>query len=103
MDRVKRILSIVGAVVLMGSIAGGVYFMETHYATAEDLKANYKMDRVHQLRSDIRWYQDQMNYVMSRCGVRDPGKLPAYAYESYERDRKNKEQAEAELKTALER
>ena len=97
----KKITSIVGAVALLASVAGYVYFSEDRYAKAADLKQNYTGDRVSDLKSNIRWYQDQMVYIMSRCGKRDPKDLPEHAYKSYMDYKAQKDQADTELKSAM--
>ena len=61
-----------GAVVLIASVTGVAYFLEDRYAKADDLKYNYQQDRVRDLKSNIRWYQDQMSWIMNRCGKQDP-------------------------------
>ena len=79
----KKVFTILGALAVLGTFSGGIYFMESHYAKAEDA-TNNKIDiKINQHKNDIRWYQDQMTYIMTRCNVRDPNKLPEHAYKNY--------------------
>ena len=90
-----------GAVVLIASVTGVAYFLEDRYAKADDLKYNYQQDRVRDLKSNIRWYQDQMSWIMNRCGKQDPKDLPVHAFNSYESYRHQKEILDAQLKAEL--
>ena len=97
----KKILSTIAAIsVILGAIAG-FYLVDDRYAKASDLKQNYKADKIDTLKNNIRWYQDQMSYIMNRCGKRDPKQLPEYAYGSYRKYEQNKNAAELELNSLL--
>lgn len=79
----KKIVSIIGAVVLLGSVISGYVWFDSRYAKASDTEKNAIEIKINGLKDDIRWYQDQMSYIMSRCGKRDPKELPDHAYKNY--------------------
>jgi len=93
----KRIFAILGALAVLGTFSSGIYFMEGRYAKADDVKQNRVNIRINSLKDNIRWYQDQMTYIMSRCGKRDPNQLPEYAFKNYMDYKAKKEELEKEL------
>ena len=99
----KKIFSILGALAVLGTFASGIYFMEGRYAKAEDAKQNKVNIRINSLKDDIRWYQDQMSYIMTRCGVRDPNQLPDHAYKNYVDYQNKKSELEKELAVEMNR
>lgn len=97
----KRIITIVGALVIVGGFITGGWILDDRYAKADDLKQNRIEDKIDQVKNDIRWYQDQMSYIMQRCGLRDPGKLPQYAYKNYNDYKIKKDTLDNELTTLM--
>lgn len=93
----KRISAVIGAVLLMGSVISGYVWFDTKYASAADVQRNAIEIRINSLKDDIRWYQDQMAYIMNRCGVRDPKDLPDHAYQNYNDYQLKKEELEKQL------
>lgn len=93
----KKIFTVLGALAVLGTFSSGIYFMESRYAKADDARQNRVNIKINGIKDDIRWYQDQMTYIMSRCGTRDPNKLPEYAYQNYMNYKKQKEALEKEL------
>lgn len=79
----KKISGVLGALILIGSVVTGYIWLDTNYAKAYDMKVNRIDIQINQLRNDIRWYQDQMTYLMTRCNVKNPNQLPQYAYHNY--------------------
>jgi hypothetical protein len=99
----RRILSILGALAVLGTFASGIYFMEGRYAKADDTKQNKVSIRINSLKDYIRWYQDQMTYIKTRCGVRDPNKLPEHAYRNYIDYQNKKIELEKELNLEMQK
>lgn len=91
MRYVKTGATIIGVIIGLGTIAGGVYFLEGHYATAEEVKTvlrpvfrslnevktglsevnkALKDDR---LRNKINWYRNEIKLYRLRSGQDDCG------------------------------
>jgi len=99
----KKVTSIVAAFILLGSVISGYIWFDTKYAKAADTKTNRINIEVNQLKADIRWYQDQMSYIMSRCGVKEPFKLPDHAFKNYTDYKIKKEELDKELNILMQR
>jgi hypothetical protein len=69
----------------------------------ELVEANSISIRINSLKDDIRWYQDQMAFIMSRCGVRDPNQLPDHAYKNYRDYEEKKKELEKQLEYLLQK
>ena len=93
----KKIVAGAGTLVLVGGFITAGWLMDDRYAKADDAKQNKSDITINGLKDNIRWYQDQMSYIMTRCNVRDPQKLPAYAYKNYYDYRIKKEALDKEL------
>jgi len=93
----KKATNIIGALVIIGGLISGYIWFDATYAKAADTEKNSLEIRINQTKNDVRWYQDQMVYIMSRCGKRNPNELPAHAYQNYESYRIKKEELENEL------
>lgn len=79
----KKIWTGVGVLMVVGGIITAGWIMDDRYAAADDAKQNQVNIKINQHKNDIRWYQDQMSYIMTRCGVRNPNALPQYAHKNY--------------------
>jgi hypothetical protein len=99
----KKIITGIGTLVVFGSIASGVYFLESRYAKAEDANQNRLDIKINSVKDNIRWYQDQMSYIMNRCGVRDPNRLPTHAHKNYHDYRIKKESLDKELQILIQK
>ena len=91
---------VVGALIV-GSLIGGGWLLDDRYAKADDAKQNKSDITINGLKDNIRWYQDQMSYIKTRCNVRDPNKLPPNDYQTYENYRIQKEQLDLELQVEM--
>ena len=94
---------LVGALVIVGTFITAGWVLEERYAKADDTKQNRIEIRINSLKDDIRWYQDQMTYIMSRCGKRDPNQLPEHAYKNYMDYKSKKENLDQELKIMIQK
>ena len=110
----KKILSIAGALLVLGAVFTGGWILDDRYATADNVKQNKnyaeqnskrnKIDiQINQHKNDIRWYQDQMSYIMTRCGVRDPNALPQHAHKNYMDYKFKKETLNRELNIIMQK
>ena len=93
----KKIITIIGAFVLLGGFITGGWIMDDRYAKAGDAEQNKIDIKINGIKDDIRWYQDQMIYIMTRCGTRDPNTLPEYAHRNYRNYEIKKESLDREL------
>ena len=93
----KKISGVIGALILIGSVISGYMWFDTTYAKAYDMRVNRIDIQINQLRNDIRWYQDQMSYIMTRCNVRNPNQLPQHAYQNYVQYQNSLNQLEKQL------
>jgi hypothetical protein len=94
---------LVGAFVIVGTFIAAGWVLEDRYAKADDTKQNRIEIRINSLKDDIRWYQDQMSYIMNRCNVRDPNKLPQHAHKNYYDYKLKKEDLDKELKIMMQK
>jgi hypothetical protein len=63
----KRIVAIIGAVIVIASLTGAAFFMEDRYAKAESLKkVNQRLD-IKILQDQINFLQQQMWQLEDRC------------------------------------
>jgi len=88
----------------MGSIVSGWVWVDSYFAKAnivEIIEANAIDIRINTLKDGIRWYQDQMAYIMSRCGKRNPEELPEHAYKTYKDYEEKKKEMERELEVLM--
>lgn len=99
----KKIISVVGAIVLMGSIVTGWVWVDDRWAKSTAVAANTIDIRINSLKDDIRWYQDQMAYIMNRCGTRDPEALPEHAHREYKNYQQKKEELERQLQLLMQK
>lgn len=94
-------LKIIGALITVATLVTVGWVLDDRYAKAGQAKQNQTDIKINQCRNDIRWYQDQMSYIMMRSGVRDPNRLPEYAYKSYMDYKIRKEDLDKELKILM--
>jgi hypothetical protein len=99
----KKILSVAGALIVLGGFVTTGWLLDDRYAKADDAKQNKTNIMINQHKNDIRWYQDQMSYIMTRCGVRDPNVLPTHAHKNYMDYKIKKEALDSELKILMQR
>jgi hypothetical protein len=97
----RKIWAVVGGLVVLGGVVTGGWVLDDRYAKAGDVKSNKKQIRINGLKDNIRWYQDQMSYIMTRCGVRDPNKLPEHAYRNYKDYQLKKQELDKELNAVM--
>lgn len=88
------VYAIVGALIVLGSIAGGAFFMEDRYANAEQTvksmimlqqsveKTNSKID-MHAMQQRIDALQQQMWKIEDRTGTVNPMDMPVKERERY--------------------
>jgi hypothetical protein len=93
----KKLLSIAGAIVLLASLTGGAIKVTEKFATAESVRQNSLQIKKDRLKDDIRWYQDQMRYLLDKYNVRNCMQLPREAFNSYQQYQDNKTLLEREL------
>jgi len=97
----RKITGIFGIIVIIISFLISAYsYIDLKYAKALDVKRNTVNIKINQVQSNIRWYQDQMIYIMSKHNVRDSNKLPLDAFNNYRHYKIQKNTLEKEL-TAL--
>ena len=99
----KRIISIGGSLIVLAAIFTSGWLVDDRYAKADDAKQNSTDIRINQHKNDIRWYQDQMSYIMTRCGIRDPNKLPQGDFQNYNNYKNQKDALDSELKILMQR
>jgi hypothetical protein len=97
----RKIFAVLGALAVLGTFSGAIYFMEGRYAKAEDTTQNKINIKINSLKDDIRWYQDQMTYIMTRCNVRNPQQLPDHAYKNYMDYQQKKTELDKELQVEI--
>ena len=93
----KKISGVIGAVILLGSVVSGYIWFDSRYAKASEAKKNAIEIKINGIKDDIRWYQDQMSYLLTRYGKRDCKNLPDGAYQSYKDYEKRKKELELQL------
>jgi hypothetical protein len=103
--------AIVGAVIVLGSIAGGAFFMEDRYANAEQTvksmimlqqsveKTNVKID-MHAMQQRIDALQQQIWKMEDRYNTTDPMAMPTDDRARYRALQKAKADVEYQLRTA---
>jgi hypothetical protein len=79
----KKTTSIIGALILLSSLVTGWIWIDSRYAKASSVEANRLDIQINNIQSNIRWYQDQLYYILSRAGVNDPRQLPPQTYQMY--------------------
>lgn len=99
----KKIITGIGTLVIVGGFITAGWLMDDRYAKADDAKQNKSDIKINGFKDGIRWYQDQMSYIMMRCNVRDPQKLPTHAYKNYQDYRIKKEALEKELSVEMQK
>jgi len=99
----KKISGVLGALVLLGSLVSGYVWFDTKYAKAADVESNKIEIQIIQIKNDIRWYQDQMAYIMTRCNKRDPKDLPEHAYKNYMDYENKKEELDRQLNILMQK
>ena len=87
--------------IVLAAIFTSGWLIDDRYAKADDAKQNKTDININGLKDNIRWYQDQMSYIKTRCNVRDPNKLPPNDYQTYENYRLQKEQLDKELQIEM--
>lgn len=87
----------------MGSVVTGWVWIDDRFAKASVVASNSIEIKINSLKDDIRWYQDQMAYIMSRCGKRNPADLPEHAYREYMSYQKKKEELERQLQLLMQK
>lgn len=92
-----RITAGVGTVLMLGGIVTGFVWVDERYGKSALVAANSIDIKINSLQDNIRWYQDQMAFIMSRCGVRDPSQLPEHAYQNYRNYEIKKQEIEKQL------
>jgi hypothetical protein len=97
----KNIIATISAILLLGSVVTGWVWVDSYFGHAEVVAANTIDIKINSLKDDIRWYQDQMAFIMSRCGTRDPNELPDHAYKNYMDYKTKKEELEKQLELLL--
>ena len=92
---------IIGALLTVGSLIMAGWLLDDRYAKADDvnkqLNKNQLEIQINSTKDEIRWYQDQMSYIMSRCGKNDPKDLPEHAFKNYIDYKNKKETLDKEL------
>jgi hypothetical protein len=99
----KKILSMAGALVVIGAIFTGGWILDDRYAKADDAKQNRSDIKINGLKDNIRWYQDQMSYIMTRCNVRNPNQLPQGDYQTYQNYHNQKVAFDKELQIQMQK
>ena len=98
---------VIGALITVGSLIMAGWLLDDRYAKADDVKNEINKNQleiqINTAKDEIRWYQDQMSYIMSRCNKNDPKDLPEHAFKSYNEYLNKKEFIDKELKTLFER
>ena len=94
---------IIGALVVVGGLITSGWILDDRYAKADDAKQNKSDIRINGLKDNIRWYQDQMSYIMTRCNVRQPHKLPQGDYQTYQNYKIQKESLDKELTAEMQK
>lgn len=94
---------IIGAFIVVGGLITSGWILDDRYAKADDAKQNRSDIRINGLKDNIRWYQDQMSYIMTRCNVRDPNLLPQNDFHTYTNYRTQKEQLDKDLSAEMQK
>ena len=98
-----RIMTAIGTIIVLGSIVTGWVWVDGYFGKSSVVAANTIDIKINSLKDDIRWYQDQMAFIMSRCGVRDPNQLPEHAYKNYQDYAVKKQELEKQLEYLLQK
>jgi hypothetical protein len=105
------VYGIVGAVIVLGSITGGAFFMEDRYANAEQTvksmqmlqmsiqKTNTKID-MHAMQQRINALDEQLWRIENRCHTRDVMAMPEAERDRYRRLKKQRDALERKLAIA---
>ena len=78
-----KAVAIVGAVTMLAGFIGGWIWLDTHWASAAEVKRVEKKIDKHQLKDDIRWYQDQKIYLKTQHGAKTKHDLPDAAFQEH--------------------
>ena len=70
----NKVLSILGAIILVVSVTGAAYFLEDRYAKADDLRDQDVRLTVHVAQDRINFLQQQIWAMEDRCG-NDPVRM----------------------------
>jgi len=97
----KKVTSIIGALILVSSLVTGWIWIDSRYAKADSVQINRLDIQINNLQSNIRWYQDQMYYLLSRAGVNDPKQLSPHIFQTYCSYQTQKEVLEKQLVVLL--
>ena len=79
----SKILTVIGAVVLMGSIWMAAEYVNSTYARAADVQTNRLDIQINQVRGDLRWLDLQIRSLLNGCGATDPSQLTGFQRDSY--------------------
>jgi len=92
-----RIVAGIGTVITIGSVIMGWVWVDSHFGKAYMVENNAIDIKINSIKDNIRWYQDQMAFIMSRCGVGDPSQLRPHTYENYKSYEVKKQELEKQL------
>lgn len=97
----KKISAVLGAMIILGGLTTGVYFIEDRYAKAEDLNKEQTRLSVHVLQDQIQFIQNQQWSILDRCRVTDVTGLQGDSLMRYREYDARKKEMERKLESLM--
>ena len=94
----KTVISIISAILLIGSFSGAVFFLEDRYAKADDLAGNSQRLTVHIAQDRINFLQQQLWAMEDRVG-NDVNRMTVDQRRRYREMKAEKERLERALRS----